>query len=230
MTWFERVLPVADTVRLDTLALVLIVAAVLVTVGVGSIWRWVRLGVTLVHELGHALVGMAFGRQFTGFVLRGDMSGHAVTRGPVRGLGRIASTWAGYPAPAILGAFMVWAATRGWAAPVVTGLLVVLVVALFRVRSLLTAVVALACLAGAGALWWWRVDGVQLDVVTGVGIFLVVGALRHLGALRGDRSTTSDPGVLATLTHVPRLLWTATFYLVCLGCAALVVGTLAPLV
>ena len=76
-----------------------------------------RLAVTLVHELGHALVGLAVGRRFTGFVLRGDMSGHAVTVGPARGPGRVLSTWAGYPAPAVVGAALVWAAGRGWAAP-----------------------------------------------------------------------------------------------------------------
>ena len=63
-----------------------------------------------------------------GFVVRGDMSGHAVTVGPARGIGRIATTWAGYPAPAVVGAATVWVAGRGWAAPTLTAVMVVLVV------------------------------------------------------------------------------------------------------
>src|SRR6476661_4004970 len=95
---------------------VALVAALLV-VAVPAVWQVLRLAVTLVHELGHAMVGLAVGRRFTGFVLRGDMSGHTVTGGPTRGPGRVLSTWAGYPAPAVVGAALVWTAGRGWAAP-----------------------------------------------------------------------------------------------------------------
>ena len=132
----------------------LVLVAALVAVAVEPPWRVLRLGVTLVHELGHAGVGVLSGRRFTGFVLRGDMSGSAVTVGPARGLGRVLTTWAGYPAPAVVGALVVWLAVRGWSAPVLTGILAVLVVAALRVRSGLTALVVLVAAVGAGALWW----------------------------------------------------------------------------
>ncbi len=181
------------------------------------VWSLVRLGVTLVHELGHAFVGLAVGRQFTGFELRGDMSGAAVTRGKVRGPGRVATTWAGYPAPAVVGAALLWLAARGWAAPTLSILLLLVVVALVRVRSALTLLVVLAVLAAGGALWWWRDDALQAQVLTGLGLVLLVGAWRHLGAVRSSRDRTSDPGVLASLTHLPRLVWVASFALVCAG-------------
>src|SRR5699024_11568697 len=82
------------------LALVAALGAVLLP----PLWRLARLAVTIVHELGHAAVGILMGRRFTGFVVSADMSGHAITVGPRRGVGRIASTWAGYPAPAVVGA------------------------------------------------------------------------------------------------------------------------------
>ena len=82
----------------------------------GPAWRWVRLGATLVHEVGHAVVGILSGRRFTGFVVAGNASGHAITVGPVRGFGRIATTWAGYPAPAVAGLAFVWSAAQGYAA------------------------------------------------------------------------------------------------------------------
>jgi len=193
---------------------VLAVALVLVAT---PVWRAVRLAVTLVHELGHAFVGVAVGRQFTGFVLRGDMSGAAVTRGKVRGPGRVVTTWAGYPAPAVVGAALVWLAARGWAAPTLSILLLLVVVALVRVRSALTLLVVAAVLAAGAALWWWREDALQAQVLAGLGLVLVVGAWRHLGAVRASRDRSSDPGVLASLTHLPRAVWTGSFVLACAG-------------
>ncbi|GAA5017404.1 M50 family metallopeptidase [Terrabacter aeriphilus] len=210
----DRVVPATGEVALGAPRLVVVLAVALALVVAPPVWGVVRLVVTLVHELGHAVVGVLVGRSFTGFVLRGDMSGHAVTRGPVRGAGRVASTWAGYPAPAIVGALLVWAAGRGWAAPVLTGCLAVLLFALVRVRSLLTAVVMVVALPGSAALWWWRDETLQSQVLVGLGLVLVVGAWRHLGAVLEDRSAGSDPGVLAALTRVPRLVWNATFVLV----------------
>jgi hypothetical protein len=190
-------------------------------VALPPVWRVLRPAVTLVHELGHAVVGIAVGRRFTGFVLRGDMSGHAVTVGPSRGLGRVLSAWAGYPAPAVVGALLIWAADRGWAAPVLTAMLDVLLVAMVRVRSLLTALVMVVALGATGALWWWRDDPVQAQVLVGSGIVLLVGAWRHLGAVMASRDRASDPAVLAALTHVPRTVWNASFVLVCAAASAL---------
>jgi len=178
--------------------------------------------VTLVHELGHAVVGMAMGRRFTGFVLRGDMSGHAVTVGRARGAGRVVSTWAGYPAPAVVGAAMAWVAGRGWAAGFIGGVLVILLIALIRVRSALTLLVMLVALAATGALWWWRDDVLQAQVLIGTGIVLVIGAWRHLAAVAASPDRSSDPGVLASLTHVPRIVWNLSFAIVCAAATWLV--------
>jgi hypothetical protein len=194
--------------------LVVLIAA-LVAVAVEPVWRVVRLGVTLVHELGHAGIGMLCGRRFTGFVLRGDMSGHAVTVGPARGTGRVLTTWAGYPAPGVVGALVVWAAVRGWSAPVLTGILAVLVTSVLRVRSGLTALVVGVAIVAAGALWWAGSPQLQAQVVVGVGLVLIVGAWRHLGAVVSSTDpAVSDPGVLARLTRVPRAVWNTTFALV----------------
>lgn len=218
MEWFEivreRVVPVAGGVQVTAYGIWIALGVALVGVLVGQVWRFLRLAVTLVHELGHAFVGMLVGRRFTGFVLRGDMSGHAVTVGRPRGPGRIVSTWAGYPAPAVVGAGMVWAAVRGWSAPVVTLVLVVLLIALIRVRSALTVVVTLLAIAGTGALWWWRDDVLQEQVLVGTGIVLLVGAWRHLAVALGDRSRSSDAAVVAELSHVPRVLVNASFVVV----------------
>ena len=221
MNWFEqvwsRVLPDSG-VALSGPPVVVVLVLALVAVTVDPLWRVLRLAVTLVHELGHAGVGILVGRRFTGFVLRGDMSGHAVTVGPARGAGRVLTTWAGYPAPAAVGALAACLAVRGWAAPVLTGILAVLVMAALRVRSALTAVVVLVALVGAGALWWTGAPQLQAQVVVAVGLVLIVGAWRHLGAvLATPDPAVSDPGVLSRLTRVPRGLWNGTFVLVLAG-------------
>ncbi len=226
MDWFElvreRVVPVADGVPLTAYGIWIALGGAVVAVLVEPLWRLLRLAVTLVHELGHAIVGMLVGRRFTGFVLRGDMSGHAVTVGRPRGPGRVLSTWAGYPAPAVVGAGMVWAAVRGWSAPVTTVVLVVLVVALLRVRSALTVLVTLVALAGTAALWWWRDDALQEQVLIGTGIVLLVGAWRHLAVALRDRSRTSDAAVVADLSHLPRALVNLSFVAVLAACSWLV--------
>jgi len=228
MNWFEqvwsRVVP-EQGIALAGPPIVVVLVVALVAVAVDPVWRVVRLGVTLVHELGHAGVGMLSGRRFTGFVLRGDMSGHAVTVGPARGVGRVLTTWAGYPAPGVVGAAMVWLAVRGWSAPVLTGILAVLVTAALRVRSGLTAAVVGVALVGAGALWWTGSPQLQAQAVVAVGIVLIVGAWRHLGAViaSSDRAV-SDPGVLARLTRVPRAAWNTTFVAALAG-ATWIAGT-----
>jgi hypothetical protein len=125
---------------------------------------------------------------------------------------------------------MVWGAGQGWSAPMVSAGLVVLVVALLRARSPLTAVVLLLLLMTNAALWWWRDDGLQATVLVALGVVLLVGAWRHLAAVAGSRDRTSDPAVLAALTRVPRLLWTASFALVCAGATVVAARVLLDLV
>jgi hypothetical protein len=202
----------AVTLAHDRLLVVLALAAAAVLVT--RVWRVLRLAVTLVHELGHAVVGMAVGRRFVGFVLRGDMSGQAITSGPARGPGRVLTTWFGYPTPPLVGAAMVWLAVRGWSAPTLTVGLGLSLLAATRVRSLLTAAVVGGALATTAAVWWWRDDALQEQVVIGVGLVLLAGGWRHLSAVLRDRSRSSDPAVLATLTHLPRSLWNLSFLVV----------------
>ncbi len=226
----EKVRPAADPVVIGGIPLLLVLIGAAAVVSLNAVWRRLRLAVTLVHELGHAVVGMAVGRKFSGFVLRADASGHAITSGRPRGPGMIATTWAGYPAPALLGAVMVWATSFGWAAPLLTAVLLVLILAVIRIRSLLTAVVLVSTLAAAGALWWWRSDELQAGVLVGVGVVLIVGAWRHLGAVASSRgrSRGSDPDQLARLTPLPAAFWVLSFAVALLAATWLAAASLWP--
>lgn len=205
------------------------IGAGLLLVIVPGVWRMVRVGVTVVHELGHGVVGRLVGRKFRGFVLRPDMSGHAVTVGPSRGTGRVVTTWAGYPAPALVGAALVLAGSAGWAAPVLLTTVVLLLVGLLRARSGYTVLVMLATAAGTGWLWWSGGDELQGLVLLAVGVLLLLGAWRHLAAVGRTRGSGSDPEVLARLTRVPTALWMVTFALVHAAASWVVADRLADL-
>lgn len=199
----------------------LVVAAL--AIGFTPLWGLVRLFVTLVHELGHAIVGVLVGRQFTGFVLNTDASGHAVTRGKPRGPGLVATAWAGYPAPAVVGAVLVLLAAKGWAGAALLVLALIGVVALTRVRSVLTAVITLLALAGVVGAFWFGTPLVRTAVLAAFGVVLIAGAWRHLAAVgpRPRGGDSSDPGRLAQVTGVPRVLWLFSFAVVLLAATLL---------
>lgn len=225
---WHRLQPSATPPDLSWRVLLLVAGAALVVVVVPALWRLVRLVVTLVHELGHAFTGIACGRRFTGFVLRSDMSGHAVTAGPTSGFGLALTTWAGYPAPFVVSLLLVVGVARGWAAPLLSAGVVALVVALPRVRSLLTGLVLVVVLVGVGALWWWRDDQRQALLLIGVAVVLLVGAWRHLIAVATSGDARSDPGLLARQTRVPRLVWVLSYGVVAAAATILGVGLLLP--
>lgn len=208
----ERTGPVAAPAQGRWVLLALLIAAL--AVAVPPLWRLLRPGVTIVHELGHALVGILMGRRFTGFVVSADMSGHAVTVGPRRGLGRILSTWAGYPAPAVVGALLVQIALHGWSRTALFAALVVLVISLVFTRSGHTVLAVLATAAGIGALWWWGSPALAALLTLAAGVFLLLGAWRHLGAVARRGGRADDPGQLAQLTPLPAVVWTVSFALV----------------
>lgn len=208
----DRVWPTA-TIASDTRLLIAALALALAGVAIPPVWRALRIGVTLVHEFGHALVGVACGRRFTGFVVRGDMSGETVTVGRAAGFGVVLTTLAGYPAPAIFGAGLVAAAVYGWGSVVLTGTLLVLCISIIRIRSWFTAVVMLGSLAVTAAAWWWRVESFQVGALTTAGAFLIAGSWRQCWTVAQSTNSGSDPARLATLTPIPRIVWLALFWL-----------------
>ena len=187
------------------LASSVLVAALAVLVG--PAWTVVRPVVTVVHELGHAVVGVVCGRRFTGFVVNSDMSGHTVTVGRSRGVGLVLTTLAGYPMPAVVGALGIAAAMGGRAHLVLLIALVLLLVALVRSRSAHTVAVLVLLLSGTGVVWWQGSVELASTLVAAVSLVLLVGAWRQFLAvvLRGDRR--DDPGALSTLTRVPAVVW-----------------------
>jgi hypothetical protein len=185
---------------------------------IGPLWRLVRPAVTLVHELGHAAVGVLSGRRFTGFVISPDMSGHTTTVGRTSGPGMVLTAAAGYPMPAIIGAGAIQAALAGRAGVVLLLILITLVVALFHARSLFTGGSLVLLIGLDGYLWWAGDRPWAAASVVWLGAVLLIGAWRHLAAVafHGDRS--QDPGLLASATRVPTAVWNLGFMLILAAC------------
>ena len=71
--------------------------------------------------------------------------------------------------------------------------------------------------------------GPWTPLVVGAGLAtLVVGAWRHLAAVAGTSSRSSDPGVLASLTYVPRVVWNLSFAIVCAAASWIVATEVLP--
>jgi hypothetical protein len=206
-----------------TAGLVLAVLALLLVVQ-PTTYRWIRHGVTVVHEAGHAVVAVLVGRRLTGIRLHSDTSGLTVSRGRPRGPGMVATLLAGYPAPALAGLVGSWVLGQGyavallWAVVAVTGLMVLFV------RNVYGAWVLLVLGVGVAAASWWLPDDLLVWLAHLVVWSLLLAAPRAVGDLARSRrhGAGSDASQLAGLTGVPGLLWTAAFLVVTV--AALVAG------
>src|SRR5699024_12412427 len=96
---------------------------------------------------------------------------------------------------------------QGWARTALFAALVVLVVSLVFTRSLHTVVAVLGTAAGIGALWWWGSPALIALLTLAAGVFLLLGAWRHLGAVTRGGGRADDPAQLAPLTPLPAVLW-----------------------
>jgi hypothetical protein len=170
------------------------------------VWRWARLGVTAVHESGHAVAALLVGRKVTAIHLRSDSSGVTVHYGPGGWLRRAVTAAAGYPAPglvAITGALLLeHRLVRVW----LVALLVLGVVnVVLWIRNLFGWFVMVGWI---GAVGWLIVRGTTgVDGLVGAMAvwFLAIGGLR--AALEVPRApATSDAADLSKLLHLPNVV------------------------
>ncbi|WP_342747204.1 M50 family metallopeptidase [Luteimicrobium subarcticum] len=207
-------------------AVVLVTALVaLAVVVVTPVWRVARNVVTIAHEGAHGVVALLCGRSLAGIRLHSDTSGLTVSRGKARGPGMVATAFAGYVGPGVLGLGAAWLTSRGYGVGVLWLLLVALVLLLVQIRNwfgLLSVVVTGALLF---VVTWWLDVQWQVEVAYTVTWFLLLGAVRPVVELQAERrrgrARTSDADLLAHLTRLPGLFWVVVFGLVTLGCLVL---------
>lgn len=218
--------PLPDTtwvLATGLLALVLVLAP--------STYPRVRLGVTLVHEAGHALVALLVGRRLQGIRLHSDTSGLTLSRGRPRGPGMVAMLAAGYLAPALVGLGAALLLADGRSLAMLWAVVVLLLGVLAWIRNLYGLVVVLVVGAVVLLVTWYADARTQSALALLLAWLLLLAAPRPLvellvGGRAGRRG--SDPDQLARLTRIPSVLW--TLLLLAASVSGLVVGvsTLAP--
>lgn len=227
-TWWQAVL--AGFVHTDAptvpLLILLGILAVAVALSIPRVtWRWFGLYVTFVHELGHAFAALMTGRVIHGLKIGLDHSGQLVSSGR-RGFSATWSGFWGYPAPAVVGAALVWSVSAGWAGAAASIGALLLLVALSFLRNFTGIVVALVSAAVAQALVMFADAATVSYVVLALGIALGVGSVRDFFKVaavhtsRRNQLASSDAYILARSTGVPSWLWLSGFAIVIAGSAA----------
>ncbi len=208
----------------DQLAGLVLAVLALLLVAQPVSYRWIRHGVTVVHEAGHAAVAVLVGRRLSGIRLHSDTSGLTVSRGRPRGPGMVATLLAGYPAPAVVGLLGAWVVGQGYAVGLLWAVVAVTAVLVLFVRNVYGVWVLLVLGSGVAAASWWLPDAVLVWLACLLVWALLLAAPRSVLDLArsGRRGLGSDAAQLAGLTGVPGVLWTAAFLLVTV--AALLAG------
>ena len=187
----------------------LVAGALVVAAPRGRAWRRVRILVTIVHEGGHALVGVLFGRRLTAIRLGHDAGGVTETWGRARGVGVTLMTFAGYPFPALVAAALLLAAFAGWSRTAAAAIAVVLLVLLVFARNGRGVVVLGLASAALAAAALWLPDLPLVGVVAALSGVWLTGAGRSLLEERHARrrGAATDVSALARRGAVPPLLW-----------------------
>jgi hypothetical protein len=194
-------------------------------------WPRVRLGVTVVHEAGHALVAVLVGRRLRSIRLHSDTSGLTVSRGKPRGPGMVAMLAAGYLAPAVLGLVAALLLANGRSVGLLWLLVVLAGALILWVRNGYGLLVLVVGGAGVLLLTWYGDGTVQSVAAYLIAWLLLLAAPRPLVELLAAgrrRGRTSDPDQLAGLTRVPAVLWILLLLLANLAGLVVGVSTLAP--
>jgi len=205
--------------------------AALLLVLAPATWPRVRLGVTVVHEAGHALVAVLVGRRLSSIRLHSDTSGLTVSRGKPRGPGMVAMLAAGYLAPAVLGLVAALLLANGRSVGLLWLLVLLTAALILWVRNGYGFLVLLVGGAAVFLLTWYGGGTVQSVAAYLIAWLLLLASPRPLVELLASgrrRGRTSDPDQLAKLTRLPAPVWMVLLLLANLAGLVVGVSTLAP--
>ena len=191
-------------------------------------WPLVRTLVTICHEAGHAVVAMLVGRRLSGIRVHSDTSGLTVSRGRPSGPGMVATLFAGYPAPALVGVGAAWLAGAGYAAGLLWLIVLLLALMLLKIRNFYGALVVLAAGVAVALVSWYAGAVVVGRLAIGLAWLFLLAAPRPVVELLGHRAPGSDAAQLAGLTRVPRLVWCVMWLGITVGLLVLGAWWLVP--
>lgn len=223
--WEAATTPVPAPGQAMVLAAGLVALAVVL---VGPVWRTARHIITIAHEAAHGLVATLTGRRLDGIRLHSDTSGLTISAGRPRGFGMIATTFAGYVGPGIVGLGAAWLLRAGYAVGLLWLLVLLLTLLLLKIRNWFGLWSVLVAGAGLVLVSWFLDEQWQSAVAYAVTWFLLLGAVKPVLELQAQRrrraARQSDADQLARLTRLPGLFWVFVFFLVTTG--ALVLGAI----
>lgn len=230
--WQAATTPVPPPDQPVVLAMALVALAVVV---VTPVWRVARHVITIAHEGAHALVATLTGRRLDAIRLHSDTSGLTISAGRPRGFGMIATAFAGYVGPGLMGLGAAWLLREGYAVGLLWLLVVLLALVLLKIRNLFGLWSVLVAGVALVLVSWFLDEPVQSAVAYAVTWFLLLGSVRPVLELQAQRfrrrARQSDADQLARLTGLPGLFWVGVFLLVTLGALTLgawwIVGPLA---
>jgi hypothetical protein len=197
-----------------------LVALALVLVPVA--WRTSRHVVTIAHEGAHGVAALLGGRRLSGIRLHSDTSGITVSRGRPTGPGMVATAFAGYVGPALLGLGAAFLLSRQHALAVLWLVVLLLALLLLQIRNFYGLYAVLVAGVAVFAVSWWGSGAVQSFVAYAGTWFLLLAAPRPVVELqqarRSGRARDSDADTLARLTRVPGIVWVLVFVAATLAC------------
>ncbi len=186
--------------------------------------------VTIAHEGGHALAAVVTGSRRLRVHVNADGSGSTHHLGHAGRFRTRLVAFAGYPAPAVVGAGLLIASVSGVARVWAAATALALALLLCRTRNLHGSSVIGLCFIGTAAAAWF-LPGVALVLgMACLGAFLVLGALRALGQERRARrtgATDSDVSSLGRGGSLPAGFWWTAMAGVVVACGWIAWGQLA---
>ncbi|MEP9365135.1 M50 family metallopeptidase [Nocardioides sp. CN2-186] len=210
---------------LDRGATLLCGVVALLVVVVPQLWRVGRHVVTIAHEGAHGVAALLAGRRLSGIRLHSDTSGLTVSKGRPTGPGMIATAFAGYVGPALVGLGAAYLLGRQHALAVLWLVVVLLGLLLLQIRNFYGLYAVLVAGVAVFAVSWWGSGDVQAVTACTGTWFLLLAAPRPVLELQAQRrrgqARTSDADVLARLTPLPGLVWIGIFLVVTGGCLTL---------
>lgn len=186
-----------------------------------QVWRYTRLFATYVHEAGHAVVAILTGRRVTKIRLEADTSGTTEHVGQ-RGLSRLLTAFAGYPAPALAGWGVLAAILHGYPRWAIAGFAVLALLLALVQHSWRGWVITLIMLGGVWLLVPFS-DSLPSLVLALIAGYLLMASPRtvvelHLIRRRHVREMGefhSDADSLTTYTGIPAGFWEVLFLAAC---------------
>lgn len=172
---------------LETGSIALIVGSLLLWVGTTvhkPLWKYALTHlITFVHELGHAITGFFVGRGVGGIKLNFDGSGETRDTGRRAFIpgGRFLALVMGYPAPVLLGAFLLGAVAGDYINLSMRIMLFFGIFTLIFIRNLWGLLVVLAWIAFSFVASTYLYESLISEIIlTLVGTFFIVGGVKDL--------------------------------------------------